>query len=101
MRISLGFWKMAYRNENGYIRPVNTMAPVTTTGTASGDTDRSVNWINIPVDNYILFFFPKFLDKRAIQELIKEVDPMMQIDEEVEDVCFVFQLFIFQSFLFV
>jgi hypothetical protein len=41
------------------------------------------------------------LDKRAIQELIKEVDPMMQIDEEVEDVCFVFQLFIFQSFLFV
>jgi hypothetical protein len=34
---------MAYRNENGYIRPVNTMAPVTTTGTASGDTDRSVN----------------------------------------------------------
>jgi len=26
------------------------------------------------------------LDKRAIQELIKEVDPMMQIDEEVEDV---------------
>jgi hypothetical protein len=27
------------------------------------------------------------LDKRAIQELIKEVDPMLQIDEEVEDVC--------------
>jgi hypothetical protein len=27
------------------------------------------------------------MDKRAIQELIKEVDPLMQIDEEVEDVC--------------
>jgi hypothetical protein len=30
--------------------------------------------------------FSKPLDKRAIQELIKEVDPMLQIDEEVEDV---------------
>jgi hypothetical protein len=30
--------------------------------------------------------FSKLLDKRAIQELIKEVDPMLQIDEEVEDV---------------
>lgn len=28
----------------------------------------------------------QLLDKRAIQDLIKEIDPMMQIDEEVEDV---------------
>ena len=28
----------------------------------------------------------KILDKRAIQDLVKQVDPMLQIDEEVEDV---------------
>ncbi|CAF3048527.1 unnamed protein product [Rotaria sp. Silwood2] len=58
---------MAYRNENGFIRPTNTTVTATTTGTTTGDNDRSL------------------LDKRAIQELIKQVDPMMQIDEEVED----------------
>ncbi|CAF0840123.1 unnamed protein product [Adineta steineri] len=63
---------MAYRNENGFIRPGNTTTAaatttVTTTGAAGGDNERSI------------------LDKRAIQELIKEVDPLMQIDEEVED----------------
>jgi len=58
---------MAYRNENGFIRPANTTAAVTTTGATGGDNDRSL------------------LDKRAIHELIKEVDPLMQIDEEVED----------------
>jgi hypothetical protein len=41
--------------------------------------------------------FLKLLDKRALQELIKEVDPLMQIDEEVEDVCY-FQLFSFSMF---
>ncbi|CAF0719635.1 unnamed protein product [Adineta steineri] len=63
---------MAYRNENGFIRPGNTTTTaatttVTTTGAVGGDNERSI------------------LDKRAIQELIKEVDPLMQIDEEVED----------------
>ena len=29
----------------------------------------------------------KVLDKRRIQELVKEVDPMEQLDEEVEEVC--------------
>ncbi|CAF0848587.1 unnamed protein product [Adineta steineri] len=63
---------MAYRNENGFIRPGNTTTTaatttVTTAGAVGGDNERSI------------------LDKRAIQELIKEVDPLMQIDEEVED----------------
>ncbi|CAF0939988.1 unnamed protein product [Adineta steineri] len=63
---------MAYRNENGFIRPGNTTTTaatttVTTTGAVGGDNERFI------------------LDKRAIQELIKEVDPLMQIDEEVED----------------
>jgi hypothetical protein len=34
------------------------------------------------------------LDKRALQELIKEVDPLMQIDEEVEDVCILINNFL-------
>ncbi len=38
-----GFWKMAYRNENGFIRAVNTTTTAATTGTATGDNDRSVN----------------------------------------------------------
>ena len=42
-----------------------------------------------------MFLFLKFLDKRAIHELIKEVDPMMQIDEEVEDVCCQIFCFVF------
>ncbi|CAF0825663.1 unnamed protein product [Rotaria sordida] len=58
---------MAYRNENGFIRSTNTTTTAATTGTTTGDNDRTL------------------LDKRAIQELIKQVDPMMQIDEEVED----------------
>jgi hypothetical protein len=28
----------------------------------------------------------KILDKRALQELVKEVDPTEQLDEDVEDV---------------
>ncbi|CAF0918648.1 unnamed protein product [Rotaria sp. Silwood1] len=58
---------MAYRNENGFTRSTNTTTTAPTTGATTGDNDRSL------------------LDKRAIQELIKEVDPMMQIDEEVEE----------------
>jgi hypothetical protein len=42
----------------------------------------------------ILFHFFKLLDKRAIQELIKEVDPLMQIDEEVEDVYILIKNFV-------
>jgi hypothetical protein len=34
---------MAYRNENGFIRAVNTTTTAATTGTATGDNDRSVN----------------------------------------------------------
>jgi hypothetical protein len=34
---------MTYRNENGYMRAVNTAASVTTTGAVAGDNDRSVN----------------------------------------------------------
>ncbi len=44
MKISLDFWNMAYRNENGYNRPVNTTAS-TTTGATVGDNDRTVNWM--------------------------------------------------------
>ncbi|CAF1310346.1 unnamed protein product [Adineta ricciae] len=58
---------MAYRNENGFLRTGNATATVTNAGAAANDADRSL------------------LDKRAIQELIKEVDPLMQIDEEVEE----------------
>ncbi|CAF1128292.1 unnamed protein product [Adineta ricciae] len=58
---------MAYRNENGFLRTGNATATVPTTGAATNDADRSL------------------LDKRAIQELIKEVDPLMQVDEEVEE----------------
>ncbi|CAF0956657.1 unnamed protein product [Rotaria magnacalcarata] len=64
---SNGEEKMAYRNENGFVRSTNTTTPTATPGTSTGDNDRNL------------------LDKRAIQELIKQVDPMMQIDEEVED----------------
>ena len=55
-------------------------------GTTAGDTDRSVQCKNNEVFNDSILFCFKLLDKRAIQELIKQVDPMMQIDEEVEDV---------------
>jgi hypothetical protein len=42
------------------------------------------------------------LDKRALQELIKEVDPLMQIDEEVEDVCILINNFLdFQVSFFI
>ncbi|UJR38213.1 hypothetical protein I4U23_030886 [Adineta vaga] len=58
---------MAYRNENGFVRTGNTTTTANTGGTTTNDTDRSL------------------LDKRAIHELIKDVDPLMQIDEEVED----------------
>jgi hypothetical protein len=86
---------MAYRNENGYMRPVNTTTSATTTGATAGDNERTVNWINFIFGSFILFF-SKLLDKRAIQELIKEVDPMMQIDEEVEDVyIWILDLFFF------
>jgi hypothetical protein len=45
---------------------------------------------------FLFYSFSKLFDKRAIQELIKEVDPMMQIDEEVEDVCIqILNLFVF------
>lgn len=37
---------MAYRNENGYIRPANATT-ATTTGTTAGDSDRPVNRINL------------------------------------------------------
>jgi hypothetical protein len=33
---------MAYRSENGFIRPGNTTATVTTTGAVGGDNERSV-----------------------------------------------------------
>jgi hypothetical protein len=33
---------MAYRNENGYMRQVNTIASAATTATTAGDNDRSV-----------------------------------------------------------
>lgn len=38
--------------------------------------------------SFVVFYgmFSQLLDKRAIQELVKQVDPMLQIDEEVEDV---------------
>lgn len=37
---------------------------------------------------YFFFFFTdQILDKRALQELVKEVDPSEQLDEDVEDVC--------------
>ena len=46
---------MAYRNENGFIRPANTTAAITTTsGATGGDTDRSVNLIFR--GNFSLFF---------------------------------------------
>jgi hypothetical protein len=63
--VILGIGKMAYRNENGFNRPATNTAATAGSG---GEADRAV------------------LDKRAIQELVKQVDPMMQIDEEVEDV---------------
>jgi len=51
--------------------------------------------------DFFILFFSKLFDKRAIQELIKEVDPMMQIDEEVEDVCIqILNLFVFFSKVF-
>jgi len=34
---------MAYRNENGYMRPVNTTTSATTTGATAGDNERTVN----------------------------------------------------------
>jgi hypothetical protein len=40
---SSGFSKMAHRNENGFNRPTNAIATITTAGAAAGDNDRSVN----------------------------------------------------------
>lgn len=80
---------MAYRNENGAIRPATTTASTTATG---GDADRAVN-CKKSISCFICFSFDKLLDKRAIQELIKEIDPMMQIDEEVEDVRYCLSFF--------
>ena len=78
---------MAYRNENSFLRTGNATATVTSAGAATNDADRSVSeriCFYVPVESDLFFF--KLLDKRAIQELIKEVDPLMQVDEEVEEV---------------
>ncbi len=50
---------MAYRNENGFIRPVNTTTSTATTGTTAGDNDRSVIRINF-ILVILFYFFPSF-----------------------------------------
>ena len=39
-------------------------------------------------------FYLKILDKRALQDLVKEVDPSEQLDEDVEDVIILILKFI-------
>ena len=34
----------------------------------------------------------KVLDKRRLQELVKEVDPLEQLDDDVEEVCMWFEI---------
>lgn len=49
--------------------------------TLLNDPERSLLIFNISI---------KILDKRALQDLVKEVDPTEQLDEDVEDVPLIF-----------
>jgi len=51
---------MAFRNENGYMRQVNTTASAATTATPAGDNDRSVISIKFIFGFFYFIFFQAF-----------------------------------------
>jgi hypothetical protein len=50
------------------------------------------------VTNLLLSYFYQILDKKALQDLVKEIDPSEQLDEDVEEVGENWDVFVIQLF---